>query len=442
MQTTPAGGSGGRVQPPALPPSNAASASGGRELRAGDRITIPSATPGYEATHTAAPGDTWASVGQRWQVSEKDLRQANAPAQRRDGQSGGDAGQTAPQESEEGIGSFMEGAVAGDFSDNQSWSATAGQVAVGFIPIVGQIADARDTIASVKKVWNGEEGGWLSLGASIVGWVPGIGDAAKAAIRGTGKVADAGAAVGKQALRQGEQLAPAVAKQADEAAHSAKAADQAGDGAKAADNRGAKRLPGETPVDAASRLDRDIAHARANGASPDDVKAWEANRARALGEVRREADKLDGAVPGRLLPNHTYELNGYKYSTDAKGRIATVEGELKLDAAPRSQGAQSRVGKDDGRLDIDQGGHLIGAQFGGYRGVENLTPMNKSVNDYHKGAWGQMEKGWAKALGEGKSVNVKIEIKYADDLSRASQFKVTELVDGKLRTRFIDNPTT
>ena len=58
MQTTPAGGSGGRVQPPALPPSNAASASGGRELRAGDRITIPSATPGYEATHTAAPDDT------------------------------------------------------------------------------------------------------------------------------------------------------------------------------------------------------------------------------------------------------------------------------------------------------------------------------------------------------------------------------------------------
>ena len=143
-----------------------------------------------------------------------------------------------------------------------------------------------------------------------------------------------------------------------------------------------------------------------------------------------------------MLPNHTYELNGYKYSTDAKGRIATVEGELKLDAAPRSQGAQSRVGKDDGRLDIDQGGHLIGAQFGGYRGVENLTPMNKSVNDYHKGDWGKMEKGWAKALDEGKTVRVKIELKYADDLSRASHFKVTELVGGKPRTLLIDNPTT
>ena len=57
MQTNPASGSGGRVQPPALPPSNAAPAPGGRELRAGDRITIPSATPGYEATHTAAPDE-------------------------------------------------------------------------------------------------------------------------------------------------------------------------------------------------------------------------------------------------------------------------------------------------------------------------------------------------------------------------------------------------
>jgi hypothetical protein len=107
----------------------------------------------------------------------------------------------------EGVGSFVEGAVLGNFSDNRSWSATAGQVAVGFVPVVGQIADARDTIASVGQVLRGEEGGWLNLGASVVGWVPGVGDAAKAAIRGGGHVAEAGADVGK-----------AVAHHADEAA--------------------------------------------------------------------------------------------------------------------------------------------------------------------------------------------------------------------------------
>jgi hypothetical protein len=107
--------------------------------------------------------------------------------------------------SEEGLGSFVEGAVLGNFSDNHSWSATGGQVAVGLIPVVGQIADARDTIASVGQVLRGEDGGWLNLGASIVGWVPGIGDAAKAAIRGGGNLAEAGVDVGKTVARNADE---------------------------------------------------------------------------------------------------------------------------------------------------------------------------------------------------------------------------------------------
>lgn len=94
----------------------------------------------------------------------------------------------AKNQSNEGVGSFLEGAFAGDFSGNDSWSRTAGQVVVGFIPIVGQVADARDTAASVGQVWRGEEGGWLNLGAAAVGWIPGIGDGIKASIRGADKL--------------------------------------------------------------------------------------------------------------------------------------------------------------------------------------------------------------------------------------------------------------
>jgi hypothetical protein len=118
----------------------------------------------------------------------------------------------AASDSQEGVGSFVEGALLGNFSDNHSWSATAGQVAVGFIPVVGQIADARDTIASVGQVLRGEDGGWLNLGASIVGWVPGIGDAAKAAIRGGGNLAEAGVDVGKTVARHADDAAEAGAK--------------------------------------------------------------------------------------------------------------------------------------------------------------------------------------------------------------------------------------
>jgi hypothetical protein len=120
----------------------------------------------------------------------------------------------APGNDSEGIGSFVEGAVLGDFGNNSSWSATAGQVAVGFVPIVGQIADARDTIASLGQVIRGEEGGWLNLGASVIGWVPGVGDAAKAAIRG-----------GSNALDAGSEVAQGVARQADDVGDAARGVD-------------------------------------------------------------------------------------------------------------------------------------------------------------------------------------------------------------------------
>lgn len=108
--------------------------------------------------------------------------------------------------SQEGWGSAFEGALMGNFSDNRSWSATGGQIAVGFVPIVGQIADARDTIASVGQVIRGEDGGWLNLGASIIGWVPGVGDAAKAAIRGGSNLADAGVDVTRTVARNADEV--------------------------------------------------------------------------------------------------------------------------------------------------------------------------------------------------------------------------------------------
>ncbi|WP_174524557.1 DNA/RNA non-specific endonuclease, partial [Thauera butanivorans] len=71
---------------------------------------------------------------------------------------------------------------------------------------------------------------------------------------------------------------------------------------------------------------------------------------------------------------------------------------------------QGNVGVDDGRAPGDHGGHLIGAQFGGYEGYENLTPMAGQINAYPKGKWGQMEKNWADRLKAGDTVQVRIEL--------------------------------
>ncbi len=120
--------------------------------------------------------------------------------------------QAAEDGSSEGIGSFFEGAIAGDFSDNDSWSKTGGQVAAGFVPVWGQIADARDTAAAIGQVWNGEEGGWLNLGAAAIGWVPGFGDGIKAAIRGGDRVV---AETAEQAIRRADDAAEAGLRNAD-----------------------------------------------------------------------------------------------------------------------------------------------------------------------------------------------------------------------------------
>lgn len=118
----------------------------------------------------------------------------------------------APARSSEGVGSFVEGAVMGGFSDNHSWSATGGQVAMGFVPVLGQIADVRDTAASIGQIARGEDGGWLNLGASLVGFVPGLGDAAKAGMRSLGNATESGAEV---ALRAADELPPATARTLD-----------------------------------------------------------------------------------------------------------------------------------------------------------------------------------------------------------------------------------
>ena len=166
--------------------------------------------------------------------------------------------------------------------------------------------------------------------------------------------------------------------------------------------------------------------------------AEEAKKARTLGEVVSNTKKAqfetvileDGTKVKRLKPNQDYDVNGYNYKTDNNGRIKEVEGELKLEKGGRSPYAQRTVGKSDGRLTDDQGGHLIGDQFGGAGGKENLVPMDAQVNNYHKGEWGQMEKNWAEQLKNGKSVKVKIQPIYSDNTIRPSAFKITETIDG------------
>lgn len=198
----------------------------------------------------------------------------------------------------------------------------------------------------------------------------------------------------------------------------------------------------KTPLEAASLLDKEVAWAKISGKSEAEIKVWRDARDKQLDLARKNAadpKHADGVhvKKGRLTPNSEYELNGYKYKTDAEGRIKSVEGDLRLESGVRRPSQQLAVGVDDGRLPSDAGGHLIGNQFDGYGGRENLVPMG-AINKGN-GQWGQMETNWANRLKAGDSVNVKVDLIYNNGTARPSAFNVTEIINGVKSQRVILN---
>ena len=85
-----------------------------------------------------------------------------------------------------------------------------------------------------------------------------------------------------------------------------------------------------------------------------------------------------------LKPNVEYtSKEGYTYTTDSQGRVASCEGSLQLGDGKRNNYAQRVVGGND-RLDDDDGGHLIATIFKGSGNMDNLVPMNSNLN---RGEW-------------------------------------------------------
>ena len=86
---------------------------------------------------------------------------------------------------EEGVGEMLlDGALQGDFKEDPSFWNTVGQIVTGCVPYAGQVADARDLIASLDKIVNKEgwKSGWewANLVLVLIGFIPGAGDVVKA----------------------------------------------------------------------------------------------------------------------------------------------------------------------------------------------------------------------------------------------------------------------
>ena len=139
-----------------------------------------------------------------------------------------------------------------------------------------------------------------------------------------------------------------------------------------------------------------------------------------------------------LKPNTEYEVNGYKYQTDEKGRIIICEGTLKLEDGERNAYDQKIVGRED-KKKTDDGGHLVATIFGGSGDIDNLVPMDSNLN---RGEWRKLENIWRDALEAEppQEVHVTIMPVYEDDSQRPTAFDIEyQIGNGKVEYKEFKN---
>ena len=143
-------------------------------------------------------------------------------------------------------------------------------------------------------------------------------------------------------------------------------------------------------------------------------------------------------VGNELQPNCQYEVNGYRYETDENGRISSAEGSLHLkDREGRLPIRDSieDIGKGDQREGDDRG-HLIGDQFDGSNGLENMVPQDAEIN---RNDYKNLENELAREVRDGKEVHYRVEPVYEGESRRPSAFVATYSIDGEKDVRIFPN---
>ena len=130
---------------------------------------------------------------------------------------------------------------------------------------------------------------------------------------------------------------------------------------------------------------------------------------------------------GILKPNCAYVTgeNNYIYKTDELGRQYGATACLQLKKHDKRKG---NVGKPAGKLPGDEAGHLFADMFGGSRFLDNLVAQSFNVN---RSQYRKMENTWQRALKDGKSVYVDIDINYEGNGFRPTSFDITYYIDGE-----------
>ena len=130
-----------------------------------------------------------------------------------------------------------------------------------------------------------------------------------------------------------------------------------------------------------------------------------------------------------LRPNIQYKAGEfeYLYKTDEAGRLSQFKTDnLQLtERDKRLRHNPNTPGKQEG----DQAAHLAADRFGGSPELANLVSQSSHVN---LSTYKKLENKWAKAIKEGKNVQVEVTVIYEGASTRPSTFVVTHTIEGSL----------
>ena len=143
-------------------------------------------------------------------------------------------------------------------------------------------------------------------------------------------------------------------------------------------------------------------------------------------------------INNNLIANNAYEINGYKYETDENGRIISAEGKLQIkdhEGRRDIKDTKADIGKGDEKATDDRG-HIIGDQFNGSNGMENIVAQDSVLNQRE---YKDLENQLAKEVSAGKDVYMRVDLDYPGSSYRPGSFLVSYSINGEEFVKVFSN---
>lgn len=139
-----------------------------------------------------------------------------------------------------------------------------------------------------------------------------------------------------------------------------------------------------------------------------------------------------------LVPNSTFKINNYMFTTDSLGRPATASGKLRLATEKKNRNWDSslnEMGQGYEKPDDDRG-HVIGHRFVGPDSIVNAFPQEREIN---QGEYKKFEDFLAFELESGKEIFISISTIYSGESRRPIGVAFSYTINGVRKMRFFDN---